>query len=608
MAKDEPEKTVKLWMKRIQSAKKAQEEWEKQYEVVKCRQYWAGIQTEMAEDTEGPPQRKAQVNRILPTVRSRIPGMFFYDPFARVVASPSKSDTPGETVDEKAQLLQDSANALVRDSRCGLKEQALISLKESHWAFGCIEVGYSADFVDNPALKDQAPPLKEDEHTEGVKAYQKIVKDEWIWTRRIPARQVLVSCPESTTIDELDWIGYWEDYHVEDVKKAPAYKNTSELKGSAGEQKDDDVDTSANDVRLYKLWDQRTKTRYVFAEGHKKCLLEEKFKRRKLFFLRFEIEPDKFRPIPPIHNWLDRQDQQNVAYEALRVDLQTRVRRYTVDLGGVDGSEIEKFEANTPNTWIKRNPNSQPNVIAPVEQPQMSGEIVQMIEIARRDFDEVTGVGAEARQQASSDTATQAAIMNQRQTIQDSFDRYVVARWLGEIIREMVLLAIDKLTLPQWIMLNSDPNSQFFPQDAMKIAQNFQQITAQQLQEADDALRWDISVDVESLSPVSEQEKQAQWMQALNLISNPMVAPLLAMSPELLKRTLDLNGIKNGRDQDAIGKALMMKAQMEMAMAQAQQPPGVAPMPGAPQGPGGPGPAAPRPPQMIPPPPEGVMQ
>jgi hypothetical protein len=81
------------------------------------------------------------------------------------------------------------------------------------------------------------------------------------------------------------------------------------------------------------------------------------------------------------------------------------------------------------------------------------------------------------------------------------------------------------------------------------------------------------------------------------------------MSEPLLKRTLDLNGIKNAKDQAAIREALAAKAQMEMQMMQAQRggPPGVAPMPGAPQGPGGPGQAVPRPPQMIPGPPEGAM-
>ena len=130
-------------------------------------------------------------------------------------------------------------------------------------------------------------------------------------------------------------------------------------------------------------------------------------------------------------------------------------------------------------------------------------------------------------------------------------------------------------------------------------------------EDAHDDLRWDITVDVESLSPVSEQEKQAQWMQALNLISNPAVAPLLAMSEELLKRTLDLNGIKNGKDQAAVMEALQKKAQLEMQMAQQQaQMKGMAPMAGQPPpgGPPGPGGAVPQPPQLIPGPPEGMVQ
>lgn len=642
MATSEPDKDVKLWMKRIHAATKAREDWESRYEVVRCREYWTGVQRD--DPTDEGNDRKAVINLIAPTLRARIPSLYFYYPFARVVASPSKSDTPGETVDEKAQLLQDTANSLLRDPRCGLKEQTLLAVKESHWAFGCVEVGYSADFIDNPALKDAAPPLKEEENTEGVdpkrnpvdfleraaedkmaaqtngdmtlpgmvsreQPYKKVISEEWFWTRRIPPRQVIVSSPECTIVGENDWVGYWEYQHVEDVKKATAYRNKDDLKGSGTEdKKDGDVDTSANDVKLYKIWDQRAKCRYVFAEGHDQPLMKQQYDRMPLFFLRFEVEPDKFRPIPPLYNLLGAQDEYNDSREFLRMQRKTRVPRYQVLENGVLPEEMAKFENNDPNVWIKIREASG-EAIRPVMQPNMSDSALQSLTLSRQEFDQLSGVGAESRQQATSGTATQAAIMNQRQTVQDSFDRYIVATWLGEIIRELVLLAIDKMTLPRWIMLNSDQNSPDFMQDAMNIAMMHKQITQQSLQDAHDDLRWDITVDVESLSPVSEQEKQAQWMQALNLISNPAVGPLLALSPELLKRTLDLNGIKNAKDQGAIRGALQQKMQLEMQMAQQQgAPPGVAPMPGAPQGPGGPGPAMPQPPQMIPGPPEGMVQ
>src|SRR5512137_897461 len=119
MATGEPDKTVKLWMRRVRAADKAREQWESRYEVVRCREYWSGIQRDDPTDAGG--DRRAQVNRIFPTLRARIPSLYFYYPFARVIASPAKSDTPLETVDDKAQLLQDTVNALLRDPRCGLK-------------------------------------------------------------------------------------------------------------------------------------------------------------------------------------------------------------------------------------------------------------------------------------------------------------------------------------------------------------------------------------------------------------------------------------------------------------------------------------------------------
>jgi hypothetical protein len=167
----------------------------------------------------------------------------------------------------------------------------------------------------------------------------------------------------------------------------------------------------------------------------------------------------------------------------------TRVRRYTVDQNGILPEELEKFEHNDPNVWIMRNNNAGPDVITPVNQPSMSGEMVQMLEIARRDFDEVTGVGAEARQQAQSDTATQAAIMNQRQNITDTFDRNLVAKWLAEIVQELVELAIEKMTLPKWVQMNTDPYSPMAQQDAMVIAQQWRQITSGQMEKASNALR-----------------------------------------------------------------------------------------------------------------------
>jgi hypothetical protein len=128
--------------------------------------------------------------------------------------------------------------------------------------------------------------------------------------------------------------------------------------------------------------------------------------------------------------------------------------------------------------------------------------------------------------------------------------------------------------------------------------ENFQQITPEELQGADDGMQWDITVDVESLSPVTEEQHGSKIMQALNLIASPGVGQLLSMSPPLLKNMLNLMGIRNASDQQSIFMALQAKMQMEqmMAMGGGGQPPGVAPMPGGgnPNGGGGPEQTAPQ--------------
>lgn len=116
----------------------------------------------------------------------------------------------------------------------------------------------------------------------------------------------------------------------------------------------------------------------------------------------------------------------------------------------------------------------------------------------------------------------------------------------------------------------------------MMMFQKYQEITPDQLQSADDGMQWDIAVDVESLSPVTEEQHSTKIMQVLNMLASPGPGQLLALSPPLLKNMLNLMGIRNASDQQNIFDALKVKMQMEQqaAMMGAGQPPGVASQPG----------------------------
>ena len=283
------------WRKRWSAAEGVREEWEKENRTHECYNYWRGDQLVNAQDEFG--IRKAQVNKIHPEVRNQIPSLYFYRPFARIIPKPEMADTPGTSLSEQTQLLQDTTNHLIRQERVRFRPSTFLALKESFWAIGIVEVGYSASFTDDPGA--ERPALRENEDTdigknEGkvklkpeemseedieaeIQKLQSNLSDEQFYVKHIPANQIMVSCSDKPILEDNDWVGYWEDVPLSDVKKAGkqgVYENTDKLEAvGAGGDSDEERQTAAREryeknkskgevdsVRIYKVWDLRNKT------------------------------------------------------------------------------------------------------------------------------------------------------------------------------------------------------------------------------------------------------------------------------------------------------------------------------------------------------------
>lgn len=572
---------AETWRKRISASQIAHTEWKRDKEVDTCKEYWKGDQRRVTKDRQG--DKLMIVNRILPAVRTALPSLYYREPFIKVTASPARADTPAQQIDQRKQLLQDTGNTIIRDPETMFMDQTFISMKEAFWSLACIEVGYTADFVDNPTSEGK-PPLEEkegeDQSLQAILAQlkselQRTITEERFYVRRIDPDSLLFSEKDSSVLKELDWVGYSEMLYVEDIKKSPAYKNTEKL--PPGEE---------GQILCHKIWDIRTHTRYVLPEGGDDFILEEPFKRVPLFYLRFEIEPGKFRPIPLIQSWLSSQDEYNDSRETLRKNRKARQVKFTVDPSKLKPEEAKKLESEEVGIYVFTEDNKNDGTaIHPVVMPPMDTTVLSTMSVSRSEFDEVSGTAAQSRQVSTGETATEASIINNRQNIIENFDREKVAKWLAAIARELILQAVDKMALPKWVLLNSDPYSEYFLLDALSIAKVYRQITFQQLQIASDSLRWDVSVDVESMGPVPEQQRRLEWMSILTLLRDGGMARLLALSPELLKKTLDLHGIRSAQEQAWIAQALSTQAQIEMSLLMGGTPsPGLAGLP-QPQGP-----------------------
>jgi hypothetical protein len=633
------DKRVETSIKRWKAAEEVKKDWEATFRTRESYNYWRGNQLIYPFDEYG--NRRIQVNKIHADVRTQIPSLYFYRPYARMTAEPEEADTPGSELETSTALLQDTANHLVRNPDTQFRISTHTALKEAFWSCGVVEVGYAPDFGDAPNAK--RPPLKEDKKTKlppvkkgeepepdfdmpddpaelqaELKRLKKELKDEKFYVKYIPCQQVFISHSDKPCLEENDWVGYWEEHPLEDIKRVPAYKNTKDLKEHYETKRDEERKRSwemetgeEKRIKIFKVWDLRTKTRYVWAEGQKQYLLVKKYKRCPLKFLRFDVDPYHFWPIPPIFHKLGPQDEYNDSREHLRKVRKGTVPRYTYDEDAVEAQQMRKLERGDVGTYIPRKGQTH-NVIEPVQQPSFTGDALNTLTLSDKEFSDVSGVGGDARV-AQTKTATQAKIAEVKDQAQDSFDRTIVADWLGSIIKELLLLAMEHMSIDRFIMTNVDTDSPMAQQAAMEVSQAFEQINADILAEASTGIRWDVTIDVDSLSPVSEEEKFQKWMQGLGFITNPMSAQLFALAPELLSYTLDLMGMKASKGKALIQQGLAAFMQMQQQMAAQGMNPGNAPgqspqpggqQPGTPQPgppPGGPQPGGPAGPGAPPP-------
>lgn len=646
---------VELWDKRRGAAETVKEDWEKEYRVKMCYQFWKGEQLANPNDKHG--NRKSVVNKIHAEVSEALPSLYFYTPHARITAQPELVDTPGTQIDEQAQLMQDTVNHLIRVPTTRFDMSTRMATKEAHWAMGVVEVGYEPDFIDAPSTDGPRPTLREDNKVKGadgpelrefgagfeqeegpssedmatlpdteiteiealeteLQSLKQDLKGEHFYVKHIPTKQFLISQSDKPILEDNDWVGYWEDVPVEDVKRSPAYAEAAlnleaispgdDDKARNMVDKTDDESGNPKRTRLYKYWDLRNKEKIVTAEGHPTILFRETFKRCPLKMLRFDIDPYHFLPIPPLTHKLDSQVEYNLSRDYLRQVRNGTVPRYTYDQDAIEAEQLTKLERGDMGMLIPRKGGTPgADAIVPINQPSLSENALRTLTLSAKEMAEVGQGGGDARQSQQA-TATQAKIAEAKTRAKESYARVVVAKFLADVAKELLMSAIDNMLIDKWVAMNVAPDSMYAPMEAQKIQQEYEMITGAQLRSADSGIEWDLSIDIEALSPVSEEEKFQKWMQGLSFIGNPGMAMVFSAAPDLLKYTLKLMGLRSSKEQEMIVQGLSVMTQMQQAQAAGGgASPGVSPMagsatPGNPSD-GGPQPGGPTGPGASPP-------
>jgi len=570
---------AKAWLGRIEAAERAYQRWDEEFQTKRLEEYYLGHQRPKGQRNRD----KYTINLVFPSIETQKPSLLFFRPRVRLTPKPARADDPDTLLDVRAALLEDTAQTFIEDQRTGFVSETELALHEAFFRFGVIEVGFDADYIDNPRagkpmLKDDDTPVL-DGKGEEVMEPPVVPESERVYFRRIPASQFRVPVQARNRLDWCDWVAYYEWVHLDDVKKNKRYKNTSGLRPGGKirneyEETDEDAEEKRNKnrlVQLWKVWDIRQKQRYVLIAGHDKFLVEEPFDYLPFAALRFYPRLDEFYPLPPVYNWLSPQDELNETREQQRVHRRRFNRRYTVLKGSIDDDELSKLERGDDGTYAWVN-NSDP--ISPVPDAPHDTSVVRNIPLTKEDFLEISGVSDNARGETSGGTATEASISESRLRIRESHAREQVGRWLSEIVGILLKTLRDRMSLPMWIQTNVDPQGAAAPAEAFRVAQAWQSITSDDLGD----FEFDVAVDVESLSPLTEEAQRQQWGQVLALLGQPYLLMALLASETLLRKTLRLYGIRSEKELLEVRRGMLAILQPVMQQ-QGQGGNGAAPSP-----------------------------
>ena len=592
MAKAGRRDPVQIWTTRLLRGKKDYEWWAKEYQVDRCAKYylgkhWHGLAVDLA-------SKKYAINMVFSTVETQLPSLLFSRPKVDVEPKPSRAQAPGSDAGGRATLIASMLQTFVDDRDVHFTYETTLALRDAYPRFGVIEVGYTADWIDNPnadkpVLKENSEDALHGEDGEPVLQPKKVLKPgskEQLFLKRLPPQACRVG-PGRNQLLSNDWFAYYEWHYVDDVKANPEYQHTDDLQATGTVSTDEDEPGNDPDgkkhegqVKLWKIWDLRKKVRHVLAEGADQLLQENKaYQYLPLAVLKFYEIADSFYPLPPIYNWLSPQDEINETREGQRTHRRRFVRRYMRE-PIVQKSEFEKLETGEDGVCIEV-AKVNPSPIMPIPDADLSAQnTVQELALSKDDFQQVAGVSGEARGVPQSDTATQANIINVREQIRESRARSLVAEWLGEIVRLMLLTIKDKMQGPMVVKMTVDPFHPA-PSAVQQTESEWREVQAEQLGDLD----VDVKIDVASLSPVAEQAQQQSWSVVLQLLKDPaLMALLMTPNPEaptepspLLRKTLSLYGVKS--DQEVreiwrIGQAALKQAAQTEALKnqQANQP------------------------------------
>lgn len=548
---------------RLDAAEKYFSDWAERFKCETLNDYYEGYQWKGQNSSDPPPY---VINLVYSTIEVKRPNLLFQTPQFSIEPQPSQSDFDPESAWITAKLKSDTLNTVVMANMEEIGVECDLSILDSFFYFGLMEVGYDATWIKNPKLPHSVLPTdyKADVKFRAVPDLEEIPEEERIYFKRIPAHTFRVPAYQSfARLRKYDWCGYYEwvrrddvvtnkFFSLEDISKDTATPPTANLSNISTQDEATQIEVGGL-VKIWRIWDNRRKVFEIYCPSFSRRIFVEPFDFLPLAPLVFSRRRKGFYPIPPASQWKSSQDEQNEVREQLRNMRRRAKRLYQTLEGTLDEDQEEKLISGPDSTVIKFR---QGQGLQPVMPPPVDSVVSNSLVISKDDFNIISGTTSEARGVSDRTTATQASITNQRAGIREFSAREVVGKWLCEIGKLALKTMIAKFTLPTWIKINTEPQ---LGQEIQEIQTTYQKIAVEDI---DDGMDFKVTINVASLSPVAGEEEKRAYLEFLALISQ---YPAISLSPTLIRETAHRVGYRNEQVIREMQKAAQIQMFAQMA-------------------------------------------
>ena len=577
-----------IWADRLKSADRYYKQWEQLFKCKILEEYYEGLQWKSQRELGYDPY---VINKFYETIQIKIAEYVATFPKYVVSAKPISYSQDFGAAADSAQLKEDILNTVIQDPRLNYSYEMECAYKDAYFRFGMLEIGYAADWIQNPnapkpLLKGQTEQhLSNKERRKMVEEPKELPMNERVYIKHVSAKRFRVGGVDHKYLNRCSWVGYYEFVNKDDLLAMPKLMNRDKLETVICLDPDPDVETNdretnyhrGNVIKLWFLWDLRAMQHLMVVDTPALTVYQKNFKRLPLMDLRFDqrVRTEGFYPIPPCYNWLSPQNEINEIREMLRAHRRRFVRKFQVQEGQIDDVELEKFETGPDGALIKIRAGS--SGIVPIENADLGQAVAEATATSADDFTRITATTNQDVGVSDRGTATESKIIAEKSNIRGNKDRDRVVRWLAGVGREILLTIRDKFTLGIWTELGS-PEGEHFAGIVQDQAPTYKWVSSEEL---NDGYDFRIDVDVTSISTTAAADEKQNYLQFLSVLTQ---FPMIAFSPTLVRETAYRMGYRNTKVIKEMQQMALLMQQGRMKELEAQVAPAATPPDGnAPQ-------------------------